>query len=66
MKKKLLFVMLALFTLAVIFPLPAVAMSGACDRFVSNVVVGSWHSISDAFACAAEDFGAFMDIIGAW
>ena len=66
MKKRIAVFLLVLFTLAVFAPLPAQASMTSCDQFVSNVVVGSYHSVSDAFACAASDFGRFLDIIGTY
>lgn len=67
LKRKLTIIALLLVILAVgliiATPQPAEAMSTACERFVSNVVVGSHGSVWDAIACAASDPIAFLEII---
>lgn len=62
MKKKLVVILLVLFTLAVFTPPPVEAMS-PCESFAANARVNSYSSYWDAFRCAASDFGTFLDLI---
>ncbi|MEK7640102.1 MAG: hypothetical protein AAB424_03135 [Patescibacteria group bacterium] len=67
MKKNLFIIAILTVVLAVGFiiatPSPAEAMSTACERFASNVVVGSNGSVRDAIACALSDPWGFFDLI---
>ncbi len=64
MKKKLIVALMIAMILTAVVVQPAAARATACEDFAANVVVGSAHSVYDAFACAAENINLLLDLIG--